>query len=960
MSTVLPKSRLITYIEENHTEYYGKICELREIVQAWLSYIPATFPHYTRHTIDHSDEIVLQISNLLFNDDDARPSVILSGVEAYILVAAAYLHDAGMVTPDKEKIEILDSAEWKDWTTGDSGGAKRWKEIQDFRTDIGDTTITKSVRTFLADVQVRFLIADFVRSRHHSRAGKLIEVHSDQLGRCDFGDPILRTAIASVCVGHGLRTHELDDKERYPETSDIRGEKVNLRFLATLLRLGDLLDMRFIRACPMLIGAASPLPIDSFDHWIQYSAISHRSTTPERIEITAKCPSQDVHMILQDWCGWICEEIQTARTVMANARRHKNWHVPTATISGSNPTIKILPREEATYIPSKWIMEFDQQAVVERLSQDLYSQPFAFIRELIQNSLDALRCRMYSDLTSGDQTPPLYPNLVDEEIRKNYFIKLSLEERTQTNPFSGEDELVQYFLLEDNGIGMDKAIVEKYFLQIGRSFYTSDEFKRHYSFFATSRFGIGFLSVFSVSDHIVVDTFKPTSTLLNNEPLKITLSGVKNYLLHERSDRNCSGTRIEIRLKEKMRPGRLSELVREWCKRVEFPIFLSDFSDQLTITAESAKDHTYATGIPSKESYRFVVNAFPVNDLGVFGEIYIFEVQDENSVRWDRGEWARNVFPKANVRHEVPRFPKGLMALHGISLSSGYEHPRFFTFSNTVAFRIDVRSSALAPSLDRSFGKTEERVETLLLEKLEEILLDHIRTNPLATGDDGWIYKQSLAGPYSPLPLWKQEGGMIPINFENKNYKISLNEFVKIPGLSIRRSDTDSFPTNNSLLLAKNLALMCRNHKVALFENYICERVYTKGAQIIGSDWILGAEEDKRILGGLSSSADFLLTQFDDPRYFVLGWKISGITYDVIFLNAEHEFTKWFIRFKTACQDSEFGFNKMHLDTVIKGLDFYAIYSKSEPAVDMLNLIDSIRDISSTLPVELIPPTIDR
>jgi len=41
--------------------------------------------------------------------------VQLSAIEAYIIVAAAYLHDAGMVISDKEKIEIIQSPEWLSW-----------------------------------------------------------------------------------------------------------------------------------------------------------------------------------------------------------------------------------------------------------------------------------------------------------------------------------------------------------------------------------------------------------------------------------------------------------------------------------------------------------------------------------------------------------------------------------------------------------------------------------------------------------------------------------------------------------------------------------------------------------------------------------------------------------------------------------------------------------------------------
>lgn len=108
MSVNLQDTAIMTYLKSKDSQYYGKVLELRESVSEWLDYIPQTFPHYTRHTIRHSEEIVLQLSKLLFKDERQRKPVIrLSAVEAYILIAAAYLHDAGMVASDREKIEIL-------------------------------------------------------------------------------------------------------------------------------------------------------------------------------------------------------------------------------------------------------------------------------------------------------------------------------------------------------------------------------------------------------------------------------------------------------------------------------------------------------------------------------------------------------------------------------------------------------------------------------------------------------------------------------------------------------------------------------------------------------------------------------------------------------------------------------------------------------------------------------------
>ena len=331
VSTDPRSTALIAYLKDRDDLYFGKLLELRQAVTDWLSYIPQTFPHYTRHTVQHSDEIVLQISKLLFRDDDPQqPVVSLSASEAYILGAAAYLHDAGMVVPDGKKTEILESKAWKDWTTGEGGVAKRWREVRALRQ--GQEPADESVRNFLADIQTRFLIAEFVRFTHHQRAAEIITEHQGMLGRFAFDDPMLLRTIADVCVAHGLKQHELEDRERYPERRDIRGQQVNVRFLAILLRLGDLLDVSYDRACPLLLNAASPLPAESLAHWTQYRRISHRLTSPNIIEITADCQTQEEHRFLQDWCQWMADEARQAAIIVTRATRHSDWQAPKVTL----------------------------------------------------------------------------------------------------------------------------------------------------------------------------------------------------------------------------------------------------------------------------------------------------------------------------------------------------------------------------------------------------------------------------------------------------------------------------------------------------------------------------------------------------------------------------------------------------------------------------------------------------
>jgi molecular chaperone HtpG len=115
MKAELQQIPLMQFLRSTDSPLYGKALEVHDVIQDWLAYIPQTFPHYTRHTIPHSEAIILQMSKLLFrNDDPTQPAIKISAMEAYILCAAALLHDAGMVASDQEKARILESDSWRE------------------------------------------------------------------------------------------------------------------------------------------------------------------------------------------------------------------------------------------------------------------------------------------------------------------------------------------------------------------------------------------------------------------------------------------------------------------------------------------------------------------------------------------------------------------------------------------------------------------------------------------------------------------------------------------------------------------------------------------------------------------------------------------------------------------------------------------------------------------------------
>ncbi|MCH7937246.1 MAG: ATP-binding protein [Proteobacteria bacterium] len=744
---------LMQYLK-NHEIYYGKVLELREEIQGWLNYIPETFPHYTRHTIEHSESIILQISKFLFHDDDAEKSVInLSGVEAYILIAAAYLHDAGMVTSNKEKETILTEAEWKRWTGPDGEAHKRWNEIKDFRE--GNKPEDNSVRNFISDLQTRFLIAEYVRRVHHERAADVISQHQSSLGRIAFDDGDLQTAISEVCVAHGLSRTALDDKVRFPLRRQIRDEDVNLRLLAIILRLGDLLDLQNSRACPLLLNAACPIPAESFAHWTQYERIKHRAVSPDNIEIRAECETPEEHRLLRDWCQWIVDEISNVPNLLAGGNRHSNWTPPIASMTGDNPTIVIDPSPKATYRARDWRFELDETSVFNLLISEVYGDKWVFIRELIQNALDAMRCQMYEDLVAEGGLPPLSPTKVSEKIRDRYRLKIAIFEDDLFNDNTNEVEKRQIFTIEDSGIGMDDEIISSHFLQVGRSYYTTDIFRNRYAFTPTSQFGVGFLSVFGASEHVIVETYKPSS-LDKETPIRLILKGPRNYIIVEEGRRKTAGTKINVRLNTDLRlkEGQLTNILRDWCKNVEFPVEVNDFGDLTNIRVENLDDSSFKIPDASNPGSNFELLKFSIDEGGIEGALFILAHRNKKGVEtWNHVRWYTNEYPKKHPEINYQPLPKGFISYHGIASSPEFS-PRF---GENVRMKLDIRGRDFRPSVSRHHLRAvspyhnNDFLPQIVIQKLMDAVKSHLNSSSLLKDKYGWEYLQKIIDSFPTL-----------------------------------------------------------------------------------------------------------------------------------------------------------------------------------------------------------------
>lgn len=955
METELQETALLKFLHKKSTAYYGKVEELHPAVADWLAYIPHTFPHYTRHTIQHSIEIIKQISDLLFEDKDPDKLVInsFSSTEAYILIAAAYLHDSGMVCSDKEKSEILMSDGWREWTNGEGGGARRWQEIQAFIN--GDKPVDNDLRHFLADIQIRFLLAEYVRKTHHWRSAQVINLHQGKLARFAFDDPLLLKAITNVCISHGMRRHELEDGERFPDRSSIRGDYVNQALLAVLLRIGDLLDMSHDRACPLLLNAASPLPADSLAHWTQYHCLTHRLTAPDKIEITASCQNHEEHRYLRDWCQWLVDEVDNAAVLASHWKRHHEWRAPIANMIGDHPTIKIQAAPEATYIPGDWKLELDNDAIFERLIYDVYDNPVIFLRELMQNALDADH--------SGAGDLPEYPTQFPEEVRQQYLIKVTLENRQVKSDLSGELETRQVLIIEDPGLGMDEDIIKKFFLQIGRSFYITDEFRKKYQFHPTSRFGVGFLSVFAVSDFVEIETFKPES---GDGPLRLTLTGPRNYLLVEKGVRATSGTSIAVSLRQPFSSGKMTKLLTEWCRRVEFPIVVNESGNETTIVAENAEDFTYEMPLVTDAKAKFVVRAFPLNRPGIEGELYVFAKIDDHGESWVDYKWAIYQYPLLHPNAQPPEFLSRIICINGIILDPKRDDFRFFiSYSSTEdalqGFRLDLRRSLTKLNLARDdFIELINVVTPEINSRWQEILTQHLSETPLAHGDQSWIYKQQMVEIFSIPSFWANQPETIKVIKKGKDQFTSLEElrehqiitFIFRPTIDqnnaeIAEYDNDA-PTILKVDINKYSDIFLRN----IFEKRKAENARWIDKGYFAIDFIKSEDIDCFDMEYVSN----YIIELPDEKTFIYPISFVRRYSDTLLFNKRHKLVEYLVVLRKACNKSQYNLNYSYFKNLLK-LIHRQQYIFNNDFHEIKNYLEVLKGIPG-LPEELRPPEI--
>lgn len=570
-----------------------KLSYIRNCVEKILSQIGKNgiFYEYTIHDIKHIDAMLNIIDWLIPDATKGK----MTHAEWIMLVLSVYFHDLGMVVTRKE-YESRNETQFVEYKRS----IKEKGEMSDY------------LDTLCDDDRERFLYQEFVRENHAIRVKNWIEGK-----RCiDLGngetieleiqkmlsnlDKKFMRDLAMICESHHM--DDIDDFSKYKVKAmygNNDNEKVNLNYIAVILRIADLLHITNDRTPSIsrrLISVVNPISVIEWEKQQAVKAVLPKmkrnvegdideSIEKDTIEITAYfsgAETAEAYFGLSAYLQYAKKEIKRCYEIVRKAQKSegtKDYSFPWTGIDESQI-------EVVGFSPNRMQFVIEQDNILQLLvGHTLYNDSSVVVRELVQNGIDAVKLQKEMDRRAGNA-------FTDGRIE--------VEWRPDCR------ELIVF----DNGTGMTVNEIKDYLLTVGASKYRDESFKKDYpDFCSISHFGIGILTCFMVADDIDIITCN------NEEPEanEINLRKVNgNYLLRNRKkeelDKRIShhGTMVKLRIRTDADISTIEMYLRKWIVQPDVPVFYKEGDDEkkqigYDSLADMLKDYLNSIGIDVDE-----------------------------------------------------------------------------------------------------------------------------------------------------------------------------------------------------------------------------------------------------------------------------------------------------------------------------------------------------------------------
>ncbi len=521
---------------------------------------------FTLHDADHSLRVAENMSKIV-------PQGMLDDLSVYelaFLLLSAYLHDIGM-HPERSRI----TAHYEFLLTAAEGllterEVLEFQEWLDRQVEVVSLPLSQSNPTVDQLRKARELVTYYCRARHNDWSASWIK---DNLAPY----PLARYVnwvddLVILCRSHHEGYKDLLGDKFDPRVAG--SDVVNLRYLAAVLRVADILDVDPERT-PGIILRHRSIADKSVIYWYKDQ---HLRLDISNIEIGAYARPVDakLHKAIEEAIDAIDGELETCFLVSveknfanfpssAYRKLPHSWTLPRACMRN------VAPRDGA-YEYVNGAFRPDTNKLLQLLSGvELYGSELVASRELLQNAFDAVQIQM--GLERLGHSNPLDPAYL-AHLREIHEVVLSLD------VLDGETWLT----CTDTGAGMSKKIIEGYLLVSGsRRPPETIELTRRcdragFSLETTAEFGIGVLSYFMLADRFVMRTVRSREASIGApEPTgwRFETEGVGSFGELRRDAGLAKGTEVRLHLRPNILgpdPGdfwsRLRRYLQETLRRV--------------------------------------------------------------------------------------------------------------------------------------------------------------------------------------------------------------------------------------------------------------------------------------------------------------------------------------------------------------------------------------------------------
>jgi len=748
---------------------------------AILDRVIETFPTYTLHNSTHAWNVAELMAELL------GPRLQdLSALEAAMLILSAYWHDTGMVFNESERTALESELYWRTFLTENPEAEVALEGAGELSVEIAEW---------------------YCRWRHADR----VYVHLNNLppGRLQWGRINIREALGELCRSHNLDVAEIKIcdalQNNYLETAD-------LKFCAILLRLADILDFDNSRspdAVYQMLGLArrkDKRAERSDVEWLKHLATDGFHFPKQRdpsycLGFLAGPSHPAVEHDIRKFLDVIEREFAQCKGLLPFLEDRWRGFILPGEINRAN-----IKSNGYSYGEYRFLL--DQTQVLNLLmGENLYEDRHVFVRELLQNAIDASRYREFSERVHGNSHYKAKPIRVSEWR---------------------DTEGRLWIRFDDFGMGMDEPIIRNHLLRVGSSYYQTGKFRADVirgrkrgapDFVPISRFGIGLVSCFIIADRVEISTRHFGMEGRIADPVRLSLYGLHGFYTLQTGRVQPSpmpgedgdepgyrweiGTSIAVRL-DPRKEGATFQLRSLLEKHV--------FSSPVPIELDGQPvGHDYASMIEKPWCEQTVVDFLP-EGMAQLREFTGYEFTEPLKVVFLPLDLTRHS-PTPEFKGQIltaviqpteewRRFQKGIEALGQIQLTGGtliydnHEQIVLFTFKIRTSNDLD-RLEYVCNSRDSPPDGRDEAFAGSLLRLIERIKAAQER--------EGLLHAAALCGVVAvrvPKTLSSVAQSNI-LAIEKSPYNLISHNGVVIPPKSVTRADE----TFQALPLRPTLAL---------------------------------------------------------------------------------------------------------------------------------------------------------